>query len=701
MQNLKKQWPKVVTFVAIFILALLFPYSNDDWAWGSSTGLMRLHTFFKDYNGRYLGNLLVLLLTRSNILKALVMSGTYTGIAALCQKIVNKNDDRIFFIVLTSLFLADKTLLRQTIVNTSGFTNYTFCMLLVLIYVAYLSDKEKRAQTVPDKPKTYVCALLLLLGICTALFMEHITIYIVLLSAFVCIAYRKKNKKFPRDHISYFIGSVIGSALMFTNGAYIHVARGDDFYRQTSSTTKDAAVKACKNLFLTLSENTIANQIVVNVIVALMIIYLLARHTNSKSKKNSTLSIGGIIVTLAVNMYFIAILLNNSWRPLLRYTNALTGVIAVVYYVFLLVCLSNVIEEKSARNRMLFYLISIGVLTAPLLVLSPVTPRCALPMYIFYILLMCELYSYTVAEKLDRKHKKLSNAVFVFCFCFAFLYLLSIYSYVCHKNSCRISDINTQIESGNKIVYIRKNQYEQYVWKNYPVSDLWAERFLDFYGFPKDLKVKVLQKDDDNYQLYTQGIPKDTKKLMIVAHPDDELIWGGSRLFSDDWFVVCITNGNNKTRHAEFEKVMKETGDSYLIMNFPDKVDGKKSDWANDKETISKYLSDIINMRDWDEIVTHNPDGEYGHIHHKMTSKIVTDLVEDKSKLMYFGVYYPKKTLEETGACDKNGKPLGKISEPDYEKKQDIFARDYTSQKNIPFYHMFAYENWVSYSDWK
>ena len=701
MQKLKKQWPKILVFLAVFVLALLFPYSNDDWAWGGTTGLLRLHSFFKDYNGRYLGNLLVILLTRSNILKALVMSATFTGIASLCQKIVNREDDRIFFIVLTSLFLADKTLLRQTIINTSGFTNYTFCMLLVLVYIAYLSSGQKGERKSSDKPPVLTCILLLLLGFCTALFMEHITIYTVLLSAFVCLISKIKYHKFSRDNFSYFIGAVSGAVLMFTNGAYTKVLHGTDSYRKACGTTHDAVIKGFKNLFLVLSENAIANHIVVNTIIALLVIYLLAKYSYSNDRKKSALSIGGIILTLAVNMYFVAILLNNNWKPLLRYTNGLTGTVAVVYYVFLLICISKVIKEKTARNRMIFYLVSIGVLTAPLLVLSPVTPRCALPMYIFYILLMCELYSYAIAEKLNGKHKKLSYAVFIFIFCFAFLYLLSIYSYVFHKNNQRLSDIKAQIDSGNKIVYLQKNQYEQYVWKNHPVSDLWAERFLDFYGFPKDLKVRVLEKGDENYLIYTRRIPKDTKKLMIVAHPDDELIWGGSRLFEDDWFVVCITNGKNKPRHAELDKVMKETGDSYIIMDFPDKVDGKKSDWSKDKDTINEYLSDIINMRDWDEIVTHNPAGEYGHIQHRMTSEMVTSLVEDKEKLMYFGIYYPEKKLEETGSTDKSGQPLGRISEKDYERKQDIFKRDYPSQKNIPFYHMFSHENWVSYSGWK
>ncbi len=34
-------------------LKYLFPYSGDDWAWGSVEGLERLSTFFQGYNGRY------------------------------------------------------------------------------------------------------------------------------------------------------------------------------------------------------------------------------------------------------------------------------------------------------------------------------------------------------------------------------------------------------------------------------------------------------------------------------------------------------------------------------------------------------------------------------------------------------------------------------------------------------------------------
>ena len=36
--------------------------------------------------------------------------------------------------------------------------------------------------------------------------------------------------------------------------------------------------------------------------------------------------------------------------------------------------------------------------------------------------------------------------------------------------------------------------------------------------------------------------------LMIVAHPDDETLWGSSYLIKDKYLVVCITCGNKRVR---------------------------------------------------------------------------------------------------------------------------------------------------------
>ena len=184
-------------------------------------------------------------------------------------------------------------------------------------------------------------------------------------------------------------------------------------------------------------------------------------------------------------------------------------------------------------------------------------------------------------------------------------------------------------------------------------------------------------------------------KIMIVAHPDDEILWGGAHLIEDNYLVVCITCGRNKTRVKEFDSVLKKTNDKYIMLGYPDKSFGKRNDWKENYKNIYSDLKEIISLKDWDLIVTHNKNGEYGHIHHKLTSRIVTDIVKDnnnKYKLYYFGKYYTKskiKKVEET---------LPKITEDILKQKLDLI-NVYKSQDFIKkmFGHMNRYENWEKY----
>ena len=57
---------------------------------------------------------------------------------------------------------------------------------------------------------------------------------------------------------------------------------------------------------------------------------------------------------------------------------------------------------------------------------------------------------------------------------------------------------------------------------------------------------------------------KDVNNLMIVAHPDDESLWGGAHLANGDYLVACVTCGVVKERQEEFEKAMNEFENKYI-----------------------------------------------------------------------------------------------------------------------------------------
>ena len=187
----------------------------------------------------------------------------------------------------------------------------------------------------------------------------------------------------------------------------------------------------------------------------------------------------------------------------------------------------------------------------------------------------------------------------------------------------------------------------------------------------------------------------DTRKLMIVAHPDDELLWGGGHLMSGDYLIVCITNGRNLTRAKEFADVAKDSGNKCIILDYPDKVGMRRDNWSKIRNDIERDVAHIMKYKKWDEIVTHNQNGEYGHIHHQTIHSLVTEIYDKANidrPLYCFGKYYRKKDMKKV---EKNLVP---ISDEEYEFKEKL-AKNYVSQgktmKNL--WHMARYEMWTEY----
>lgn len=182
-------------------------------------------------------------------------------------------------------------------------------------------------------------------------------------------------------------------------------------------------------------------------------------------------------------------------------------------------------------------------------------------------------------------------------------------------------------------------------------------------------------------------------KLMIVAHPDDESIWGGGHLQEGGYLVVTMTNGRNETRKAEFEKAVLASGNTPLVLEYPDKVNGERDDWQAVYDQMQHDVDMLVSYKRWSLIVTHNPLGEYGHQHHWMTSKLVADSCNKYDvgdKLYYFGIYHSKASLPDY--IDD----MTPITDEQLEFKNYILEY-YDSQENTigKFEHMLPFEMWL------
>jgi glycosyltransferase involved in cell wall biosynthesis/LmbE family N-acetylglucosaminyl deacetylase len=124
---------------------------------------------------------------------------------------------------------------------------------------------------------------------------------------------------------------------------------------------------------------------------------------------------------------------------------------------------------------------------------------------------------------------------------------------------------------------------------------------------------------------------KASQKLMVVAHPDDESLFGGQELLRDPgWTVICLTNGDHAHRRNQFFTALERVGACGEIWAYPDMPgrsklpDEARADWAVHISEITERLLELATQYSFAKIVTHNQLGEYGHEHHKMAHEIVT-----------------------------------------------------------------------------
>lgn len=113
------------------------------------------------------------------------------------------------------------------------------------------------------------------------------------------------------------------------------------------------------------------------------------------------------------------------------------------------------------------------------------------------------------------------------------------------------------------------------------------------------------------------------RKLMVVAHPDDEIIFGGAHLLAgDEWTVICVTNGNNLERRQEFEEVMRRVGADYEIWNYRDTYSRQF-----DIVRLKRDLQRLVRQNRFAMTVTHGLCGEYGHPQHKVIARMMRQIV--------------------------------------------------------------------------
>jgi LmbE family N-acetylglucosaminyl deacetylase len=115
------------------------------------------------------------------------------------------------------------------------------------------------------------------------------------------------------------------------------------------------------------------------------------------------------------------------------------------------------------------------------------------------------------------------------------------------------------------------------------------------------------------------------KILMLVAHPDDEILFGYHDIYHNNVDVICFTGKNDTIRSVEFKNCMTVVNiQNNHMLDFPDSSSNQWKEFTN-LQIIDNYIKPLLN-ESYDMIVSHDSKGDYGNLQHIRVNSIVTSL---------------------------------------------------------------------------
>lgn len=468
----------------IFYIMYQTPYCHDEWKWGSAERMELMRRGFPNYNGRYLGNLLALAITRSTLVKALVMTAGVVWILRtvdvnMCRGTERTSPQRKFLLLCAVVLLLalPRTLYAQSYGWPAAFVNFVPPALLLLIYYHWTDPLYEEGRGAACTKAQAVLAIPL--GLATQLFSEHTTLFAVLYAVWVLAFAAVRKKKICAAYITYLFSVIAGAVIMFSNGAYRRAILNQTSYKKFSFSLSamyhQFADKILDPLFL--------NNWLLNALFAAAIIFCIIR-----SHRKSVFSTLLTLVLCGYSLYGVWHKIYPAWVFFGNSNlNRLTEI--GISFLFFAAVLLGVWRYTAPGERLcicVLYL-SAAVVSIPLLTANPIGARCFYVSYLFQSLALLKLLKHIAGmQAVDLYYPTwiagLSAAVLcVIC--------VRMFSVIGAENRNRSEYIQTAVEQGADTVTLPILPYSEYTWTTVPQTADWERYFKDFYGIPQEMEL--------------------------------------------------------------------------------------------------------------------------------------------------------------------------------------------------------------------
>lgn len=476
-------------FVFLFYLYLSYctPLTHDDWTWGIRLGMNRFYDGFKDYNGRYFGNICELIITRVDWFRFLIMGVFGAAIVVLPLLIVKTTKLTIAFLSLLLMLSVSSDMFSSTFAWAAGFANYNTATICILVYLLIVKNifYEKRPSY-----SMWLIIFAVPLGIGSQLFVEHATIYNIFTGSFVIIYSFVKFRKIFYFHVTYLISAFIGAIIMFSNGAYVRIFTGADNYR-TIDTDMGFFEKIYSIFSTSMYKFLIMNNILLNFVLALFCIFLLVKiGTNLPTWKIWIKNI--FMVILTIYPFYRPIIVDRMrlsiFGDVLK-NSEFEAWISLIFYLAILFTIILFFRKSSLKVELSFYLISAVFVAGPLFFVTPFGSRCFIISYVFFVLFIIRLLVYFVDEGVINL-RSFNIPIIAITICLVVAYSI-IFAQIKISDNERMKSIYKQIDESKKVIVVKPLKNEQFLWNSrLMIPGFQADNFKIYFNLPKDIELK-------------------------------------------------------------------------------------------------------------------------------------------------------------------------------------------------------------------
>ena len=459
-------------FLALLALCGLFPLTGDDWfreelgrrLTGPTDLLETVLAGWRTYNGRILGNLLAYAAGSRRLLRELLRAAFLFGTVRLAAGHGGFRTVWGTLLTAAALLALPRDIFAQIYPWAAGFFNYVPPAALALAALRMLEDLFAERPVPGGVPRA---AAVFLLGLCGALFVEHVTLYGVWAGAVLLVwSWRRGIASAPVA--AFCAGTLLGALALFLSPSYGLIWGGGAYSAglwanagENLPVVVSGLISRCPVLYLTLTALGLAW-------------FAASRRTGPDRLLAALLALGcGCFILCG---------LRGRWTG----GEALA---AVLWGAALWAGCWRWLPKGERRNRALFFLAGAGVGALPLLAVSPIGPRCLYWSYVCLVISAGNLLSALPLGLLPRRPVRgtaLGLAVGVLAF------YLALFLPIHALEGERLAALEEAVAQGRREVVLPAYPNGEYLWEG--DTDKIGSRF--YIQEPGDLSISFVPAEE-------------------------------------------------------------------------------------------------------------------------------------------------------------------------------------------------------------